>query len=172
MEPIEDWMKDRDHSRMLKKVQTFQMGRATVAYEDPTWGTEPAVFPHPHPEEDCFEVGTMRRDELLSAPDRVPPPLTATEQVALDTFMNMATAVERGVKGDAVVLPEHYARFKIEPIRFCIENNLNGFQFNIIKYTLRYDAKNGLEDLKKARRYLDMFIKFVDKDPDWWRAES
>lgn len=73
-------------------------------------------------------------------------------------------------KSDNVVLPHHYARFKIEPVRFICENGLNFFQANIIKYILRWDAKNGLEDLRKARRYLDMFIKFVEGDPDWWRA--
>ncbi len=71
---------------------------------------------------------------------------------------------------DAIVLPEHYARFPIEPIRFIVENNLNFMQGNIVKYVLRWDAKNGLEDLRKAQRYLTMLMKFVAKDPDWWKA--
>jgi hypothetical protein len=83
-------------------------------------------------------------------------------------FVNIAEAIERG---DKVVLPEHYARFAIEPVRFICENNLNFFQGNIIKYILRWDAKNGLEDLRKAKRYLEMFIKFVEKDPNWWGGE-
>lgn len=86
----------------------------------------------------------------------------------LEVVMNILGAPER-IK-DNVVLPEHYARFKIEPIRFSIENNLNGFQFNIVKYILRHDAKNGIEDLKKAKRYLEMFIKFMEGDEDWWKA--
>lgn len=72
-------------------------------------------------------------------------------------------------KADPVVLPEHYARFAIEPIRFICENNLNFFQGNIVKYVLRFDHKNGLEDLRKAQRYLAMFIKLVEGNPDWWR---
>lgn len=84
---------------------------------------------------------------------------------------NMLTEAAEAPK-DNVVLPGHYARFEIEPIRFICENNLNFFQGNIVKYILRWDAKNGLEDLRKARRYLDMFIKWVQKDPDWWKAES
>lgn len=92
----------------------------------------------------------------------------AEQEVMAAEVANMLVMVDALPK-DNVHLPEHYARFKIEPVRFCIENNLNGFQFNIIKYILRHDAKNGLEDLKKARRYLDMFIKWVEGDEDWWR---
>lgn len=72
-------------------------------------------------------------------------------------------------KGDAVTLPNHYSRYAIEPVHFCMENGLDPFQFNIIKYTARHDAKNGIEDLNKAKRYIEMYIKFLSGDPDWWR---
>lgn len=68
---------------------------------------------------------------------------------------------------DAVNRPSHYARFKIEPIHFIMENNLEFWQGNVIKYTLRWDGKDGLQDLKKARRYLDMQIKKMEGDPKW-----
>lgn len=71
---------------------------------------------------------------------------------------------------DPVVLPKHYARFPIEPVRFCMENGLDPFQFNIIKYTCRHSAKNGIEDLKKAKRYIEMYIDFLEGDPNWWMA--
>lgn len=70
---------------------------------------------------------------------------------------------------DAVNLPEHYNRFKIEPMHFCQENNLNPLQTAINKYTVRYPYKNGVEDLRKAARCLDMLIAFEEGDPDWWR---
>lgn len=83
---------------------------------------------------------------------------------------NMLEADERGVEEpDMVVLPSHYARFKIEPIRFLVENFgpviLVG---KVVKYTMRYDAKNGMEDLNKASRCLDMLKKYIAGDPDWW----
>ncbi len=68
---------------------------------------------------------------------------------------------------DAVNRPSHYARFKIEPIHFIMENNLEFWQGNVIKYTLRWDGKDGLLDLKKARRYLDMQIKKMEGDQKW-----
>lgn len=36
------------------------------------------------------------------------------------------------------------------------------YWWNIVKYILRFQGKNGLEDLKKARRYLDLMISEVE----------
>ncbi len=59
---------------------------------------------------------------------------------------------------DMVYRPSLYTRFKIEPITFIMENGIGFATGNVIKYVCRHDAKNGIEDLKKARRYLDMMI--------------
>lgn len=61
-----------------------------------------------------------------------------------------------------VIMPNHYCRFTIEPVTFIMKNKLEFWQGNVIKYVMRYDAKNGLEDLKKARRYLDMQIELME----------
>jgi hypothetical protein len=53
----------------------------------------------------------------------------------------------------------HYKDMKIQPIDFIIENNLGYAVGNIIKYIVRYKNKNGVEDLKKARHYLDILIE-------------
>lgn len=71
---------------------------------------------------------------------------------------------------DMVTLPGHYARYAIEPIHFICANHLDFFQGNIIKYICRHDAKNGLEDIRKAIRYAVMYEKFLGGDPDWWKA--
>lgn len=68
---------------------------------------------------------------------------------------------------DMVHRPAHYARFKVEPIYFIGENELGFLEGNVVKYVLRHDAKNGVEDLKKARRYLDMLIAKKEGDPAW-----
>lgn len=92
------------------------------------------------------------------------------ELAAIET--NIASASERGA-GDAVNLPNHYARFKIEPIRFMVENLGPGILVGkVIKYTMRYDAKNGMEDLKKAKRCIELLIKFTAGDPDWWQRDT
>lgn len=71
---------------------------------------------------------------------------------------------------DVVHLPHHYARFKIEPVRFIVENFGPSFLIgNIIKYVMRFDAKNGDEDLAKAARYLQMLREFLKGNKDWWK---
>lgn len=67
-----------------------------------------------------------------------------------------------GQKSDATS-PAHYNRWKIEPLDFIMANDLDFVRGNIIKYIMRYDAKGGLEDLKKARVYLDRLIEKVEK---------
>lgn len=37
------------------------------------------------------------------------------------------------------------------------------YVLNLVKYVRRYKDKNGIEDLKKARTYLDRLIEFEEK---------
>lgn len=62
---------------------------------------------------------------------------------------------------------DHYHKMTIQPVQFIVENNIPWLEGNIIKYICRHQSKNGLEDLKKARHYLDMLIENYDKgQPD------
>jgi len=62
---------------------------------------------------------------------------------------------------DVINIPEHYAKWKIEPITFVMKNGLPFAEGNVIKYTMRHRDKNGLEDIKKAIKYLK-FIAEAD----------
>jgi len=53
----------------------------------------------------------------------------------------------------------HYNNFKIEPIDYIVKNNLGFLEGNVIKYVTRYKLKNGLEDLLKAKQYLEWLIE-------------
>lgn len=64
---------------------------------------------------------------------------------------------------NTITRPAHYARFAIEPLDFIKANNFNFLVGNVIKYVCRYDMKNGLEDLRKAREYLDHIIAGEEK---------
>lgn len=55
--------------------------------------------------------------------------------------------------------PDHYARLPIQPLDFITAADLNFLEGNIIKYVCRYRRKGGVEDLKKARVYLDRLIQ-------------
>ena len=53
----------------------------------------------------------------------------------------------------------HYKDLPIQPVEFITKNNLTYLQGNVIKYITRYKNKNGLEDLKKAKHYIDLIIE-------------
>lgn len=53
----------------------------------------------------------------------------------------------------------HYQKMKIEPIKFIMANNLSFCQGNVIKYICRYKDKNGIQDLLKAKQYIDFLIE-------------
>lgn len=54
----------------------------------------------------------------------------------------------------------HYTKDKIQVIEFCEVNQVKWCAANVIKYIMRYEAKNGLEDLLKAETYLKTLIQY------------
>lgn len=66
------------------------------------------------------------------------------------------------LKEDVINHPSHYTRGKIEVIDFIEDQQLPYHLGNVIKYISRAGYKGDkLEDLKKARWYLDRYIKGV-----------
>lgn len=66
---------------------------------------------------------------------------------------------------DNPIEPKHYTDLKISPLEY-IEANEGEFSWsisNVIKYVSRYKRKNGLEDLKKAKWYLENEISKLEK---------
>ena len=58
----------------------------------------------------------------------------------------------------------HYSKLAIEPYEYSIKNELNCYQFNVVKYVTRYKDKNGVEDLKKAIQTLQKLIEHEEKN--------
>lgn len=54
----------------------------------------------------------------------------------------------------------HYKDYEIQPVEFAMRNKLDLCQANIVKYTVRFRDKGGLEDLLKARHYIDLLIEY------------
>ena len=61
-------------------------------------------------------------------------------------------ATERQVGGTHYNMP-------YQPIKFITENNLNFIQGNIVKYVSRYNKKNGIQDLEKAKHYAELGLE-------------
>lgn len=71
-----------------------------------------------------------------------------------------------GVPGgvyDPINWPKHYNQGGIQPIDFIESHKLSFCAGNVVKYVVRAPHKNGLEDLKKARWYLDRLIKEAER---------
>tara|TARA_R100001079_G_scaffold756_1_gene476 strand:- start:1363 stop:1575 length:213 start_codon:yes stop_codon:yes gene_type:complete len=54
---------------------------------------------------------------------------------------------------------DHYVNMVIQPIEFILANNIPHCEACIIKYVTRWRKKNGIEDLRKARHYIDILIE-------------
>lgn len=69
---------------------------------------------------------------------------------------------------DNVNHPNHYTQGKYEVIDIIEDITKDGFEGylvgNILKYISRYKYKNGLEDLKKSRFYLNKLIEVKENE--------
>lgn len=86
----------------------------------------------------------------------------AVEPVAQTIEEPEVKVVEVPKNEDVINHPSHYTRGKIEVIDFIEDQQLPYHLGNVIKYIARAGYKGDkLEDLKKARWYLDRYIKEV-----------
>ena len=53
----------------------------------------------------------------------------------------------------------HYKNYAIQPVEFITKNKLGFLEGCVIKRICRYEDKNGLEDLKKAKHEIDLLIE-------------
>jgi hypothetical protein len=56
----------------------------------------------------------------------------------------------------------HYKEFVIQPVEFCFVNKIPYLEATAIKYLCRWRKKNGLEDLLKAKHFIDLLIELEE----------
>lgn len=85
-------------------------------------------------------------------------------------WMQLSTKTNKVEPADNVNHPQHYQSKSgletIDVIEAFTEDLVGGEATNtgnVLKYMCRWKSKNGLEDLKKARWYLDRLISIVEK---------
>jgi hypothetical protein len=67
-------------------------------------------------------------------------------------------------KDDAVKTPNHYDNSKGSLYQFCENQNLNSYEFDIIKRVMRCRKKgNFKEDLEKTKFLIDLYLKEYEK---------
>ena len=76
----------------------------------------------------------------------------------VDYQYDEGSALREQVGGD------HYSKLAIQPVEYINANHLSYLQGNVIKYITRYKDKNGLQDLQKAKHYVQMLIELEDKN--------
>lgn len=54
--------------------------------------------------------------------------------------------------------PSYYTNKPIEPIQFILANNIQHCEACVIKYVVRWREKDGVDDLRKAQRYIKFLI--------------
>lgn len=71
-----------------------------------------------------------------------------------------------------MITPDYYHQGNVDVIKFGEENfseeELKGFyRMNVLKYVTRFDKKNGLQDLEKAKFYLNKLVDMNEEQvPD------
>ena len=56
----------------------------------------------------------------------------------------------------------HYKQLSIQPWDYIVSNNLGYLEGNIVKYVTRWQTKNGVQDLLKAKHYLDKLLEIAN----------
>lgn len=54
---------------------------------------------------------------------------------------------------------QHYKGMRIQPVEYCHANGIPFAEGCVIKYVSRWRDKGGVDDLKKARHFLDLLIE-------------
>jgi len=60
---------------------------------------------------------------------------------------------------DSQVGGDHYSKLKIQPVQYIHANGIGFLEGNAIKYLTRWRDKGGIDDLKKARHFIDLLIE-------------
>lgn len=75
---------------------------------------------------------------------------------------------EQDFNGHPVTKPNHYQiaggkqLWDVMPEMGSAEEFLGYCKYNVLKYVCRYKKKNGIEDLKKAKAYIDRMIRELE----------
>ena len=80
-------------------------------------------------------------------------PLQPATAADVKVYDEIASAYDTQVGG------AHYKGMPIQPVQYILANGLPFVEGAVVKYVSRWRAKGGVEDLKKARHFLDMLIE-------------
>lgn len=59
---------------------------------------------------------------------------------------------------------DHYKKLVIQPVEYIHRNGIGYMEGNVIKYVSRWREKNGLQDLEKAKHYIELLIEMETRN--------
>jgi len=86
-------------------------------------------------------------------PPGKPPEEEEEEEEEEELFSNYKPSLEVQVGGN------HYKDMKIQPVEYIHANGIGYIEGCVIKYVSRWRKKNGVEDLQKARHFIDLLLE-------------
>lgn len=117
--------------------------------------------------ENVWDIAATQGGEIIAQRERV---TNDNDDRLLTSLNDLPLVSEKYPKCDMVNHPSHYTQGGIE----CIDAikaatvGKTGIEAvcvaNVVKYLWRYEEKNGLEDVKKARWYLERLISELSED--------
>lgn len=110
------------------------------------------------------EVYVLKHRDKRKGKKYLPKPVPAVYVATPEEEEAIKEIVEKQKSANTVQIGgEHYKRHDIQPWDAIHAWGLGFFSGNVIKYVARHREKNGIEDLKKARHYLDKLIEIMEK---------
>lgn len=68
------------------------------------------------------------------------------------------------LKRDYQVGGNHYRKLAVQPTYYSLANDLGICEANVIKYVTRWRDKGGIDDLRKAKDYIDILIEWEQEE--------
>ena len=68
---------------------------------------------------------------------------------------------------DTQIGGDHYRNMRIQPVEYILSNELPFVEGCVVKYVSRWRDKGGIDDLRKARHFLDLLIEHEDELGKW-----
>lgn len=93
--------------------------------------------------------------------------LTPEEEEEMQRMI-VASMLNKGANGtsalDVQVAGNHYKDLPIQPVEYIYANKIGYFEGNVIKYVSRWRSKNGINDLEKAKHYIELLIELETRN--------
>lgn len=95
-----------------------------------------------------------------------PVPSEPAPEIVLRTKTKHGQSVTIEQPLDTQVAGDHYKKLKIQPVEYIHGNGIGFIEGSVIKYVTRWRDKGGIDDLRKARHFIDLLIDLELKNDE------